>query len=81
MQERLLTAGCIIVVAPREAELVEDHLHIALHREEGALSDLAEGQGHTLVRKLRERQCLRDVDGRHLIKTCITVTTIVVRAQ
>ena len=81
VQERLLTAGCIIVVAAREAELVEDHLHIALHREEVALSDLTEGQGHTLVRKLRERQCLRDVDGRHLIETCITVTTIVVRAQ
>ena len=81
VQERLRTAGCIIVVAARETELVQDHLDITLHREEVALSDLAEGQRHTLIRKLRQRQRLRDVDGRHLIETCITIAAVIVRAE
>ena len=80
MQKGLRTGG-IIVKALFQAEAVQDELDISLYGEEIAVAVGAERKLHALVRKLRERQRLREIDICHLIEADIPVLPLEIRGK
>ena len=72
---------CLILSLLFHAEFHEHQLDDALHFEEISVPVHAERELHALIRKLRERQCLRKIDIAGLVEPYRLVPPVVVRAE
>ncbi len=81
MEIALLAGSRVILEAAVEAQTVEDHLYVSLQGEEIALADEAQGQLHSLIRQLGQRQLLRQVNVGHLVELSHLVSPVVVRGK